>query len=320
LGTAAALDPVVRPTGQDDRRRTSVMPQIPQQSHLPHPKHADLVGASGQVARDPLAASSGSVRTHTVGRIVVLDVAGRLNDVVEDLDLAIQFALAQEPSGVTCDLSAVVEVDATGALRMLAAAGRHSRDWPGVPVAMAGLDPHAGEALRGKPLGCHLVVSACLRQALTSVLEAASPAVESLRLAPHLTAPRACRDFVSRTLSDWGLCQHIAAAALVVNELVINAITHAHTDIGVTVSSHRQTIRVAVRDQSPDLPVGRHNGGAGRGLTIVAGLASAWGVLPTADGGKVVWAVLGTSPDRGDERQSTTMATFARTAGQITGP
>jgi hypothetical protein len=252
------------------------------------------------------------MRTHTVGRIVVLDAAGRLNDVVEDLDLAIQFALAQDPSGVACDLSAVVEVNATGALRMLAAAGRHPRDWAGVPVAMAGLDPDAGEALRGKPLGCHLVISAGLRHALTSVLEAASPAVESLRLAPHPTSPRACRDFVSRTLLDWGLCQHIAAAALVVNELAINAITHAQSDIGVTVSSHRQTIRVAIRDQSPDLPVWRSNGGAGRGLTIVAGLASAWGVLPTADGGKVVWAVLNASPARGDEQQSTTMATIRR--------
>jgi signal transduction histidine kinase len=239
------------------------------------------------------------VRTHTVGRIVVLDVAGRLNEIVEDLDLATRFALAREPRGVACDLSGVSEVDATGALRMLASAGRHPGHWPGVPVAMAGLDPQAGELLGRKPLGWHLIVSASLRDALFSILQIASPAVESLQLAPHPTAPRAGRDFVSRTLLDWRLSQHIAPAALVVNELVMNAITHAQTNIAVTVSAHRQAIRLAVRDHSPDLPVGPSSGSAsGRGMTIVAGLSSAWGVLPTGDGGKVVWAVLDASPDR----------------------
>ena len=276
------------------------MAHIPQQSHRPPAWPTDqLVGASGHPDVDPAAYSGRAVRTHTLGRIVVLDVAGRLNDVVGDVDLAIQLALAQGPRGVACDLSGVVEANATGALRSLAATGRHPRDWPGVPVAMAGLDPVAGQTLSGKPLGRHLIVSPRLRQTLSSVLQAESPALELLRLAPHPTAPRACRDFVTRTLLDWRLSQFIAPAALVVSELVMNAITHAETDIDVSVSAHQQQIRVAVREHTPGRPVERHSSDApALGLTIVADLSIARGVLPTADGGKVVWAVLDASPDQ----------------------
>jgi signal transduction histidine kinase len=276
------------------------MPQIKHQSPGPLARPTDrVVGTSGNPGGDPQTAAGTSVRTHTVGRIVVLEVAGHLSDIVEDLDVATQLALALGPRGVVCDLSGVVEVNATGALRMLASAGRHPRDWLGVPVAMAGLDPQAVETLSRKPLAGHLIVSASLRQALSSVLEAASPDVESLHLTTHPTAPRASRDFVSRTLLDWRLSHYIAPAVLVINELVMNAITHAETDIDVTLSAHRQTIRVAVRDRSPDLPVERYGRDApGQGLPIVAGLSSSWGVLPTADGGKVVWAVLNAFSDQ----------------------
>jgi len=41
--------------------------------------------------------------------VEVLEVTGRLDAVVEDLDRAIQPALAEGPRGVVCDLSAVTE-------------------------------------------------------------------------------------------------------------------------------------------------------------------------------------------------------------------
>ncbi len=197
------------------------------------------------------------VRARSVGHVVVLDVAGRLSDVVDDVDRAARFALAGQPRGVVCDLSRVTDVSAAGALRGLALNGRHPRDWPGVPLAIAGLSQRGGAALSLKPLGGHLMVTASVRQALSMVLQASLPAVQSLRLAPHPTAPRAARDFVSRTLLDWRMSRHLSAACLVVSELVTNAMTHAGTDIDLTVSEHRRDIRVAVRDGSPDLPVER---------------------------------------------------------------
>ena len=239
------------------------------------------------------------VRARSVGHVVVLDAAGRLGDLVDDLERACRFALAGDPRAVVCDLSKVGEVGAPGSLCGLALNGRHPRDWPGVPLAIAGLGRRGGESLRLKPLGTHLMVATSLPRALSMVMQASLPAVQSLRLAPHPTAPRASRDFVTRTLLDWRLSRHIPAACLVVSELVTNAMIHAGTDIDLTVSEHRQAIRVAVRDRSPDLPLERPEAldVHGRGLTIVAGLTKAWGVLPHTDGGKAVWAVLdGSSP------------------------
>jgi hypothetical protein len=82
---------------------------------------------------------------------------------------------------------------------------------------------------------------------------------------------------------------------------------HAGTDIDLTLAEHRGSVRLAVRDHSHDLPVeqpGRSDD-HGRGLAIVAELSSSWGVLPHADGGKVVWAVLAAAarPERVTRRR-----------------
>lgn len=248
--------------------------------------------------RDLAAAGPGHrVRMHTAGEVVILGVDGRLTDVVEDLDHAIRLALAELPRGVACDLSAVQECAAPGALRVLASAGRHLRDWPGIPVAVASPDASVRDDLRRKPLGGHLLVTESVRLALSTVLETAAPVAQSLRLAPHPTAPRASRDFVSRTLLDWQLGPRIPTACLVVSELVTNAMVHAGTDIDLSLAAHRGILRVTVRDHGAGLPlhlvapVGLH----GRGLAVVAGLSRGWGVLPTAGGGKVVWAVIDSS-------------------------
>ena len=232
-----------------------------------------------------------------MGPVVVLEAAGRLSDVVEDLDLAVRFALAEEPAG----WSATCPAWSMSARRAHCAGSRAPAGTRGTgPVSRwrwPGSCREPARTLSGKTLGGHLMVTASLREALSSVLQASLPAVESRSLAPHPTAPRASRDFVSATLLDWRLSQLIPDACLVVSELVTNAMIHAGSDIELTVSEHRRAVRVAVRDRSPDLPVERHGLDThGRGLTIVADLSRAWGVLPHADGGKVVWAVLDATP------------------------
>ena len=78
-----------------------------------------------------------------------------------------------------------------------------------------------------------------------------------------------------------------------VSELVTNSTIHAGTDIALSVAWNAGALRLTVRDNNPGLPHQRHSTPDlhGRGLTIVAGLSRAFGVLPTAGGGKVVWAV-----------------------------
>jgi len=241
-----------------------------------------------------VAAPKGRVRTHSIRQVVVLEVAGLLRDVVQDLDQTIQLALADGHRGVVCDLSMVFEGAGADAVEILANAGRHVRDWPGIPLAVGCPDPHVREALCAHPLGRHLIVTASILPAVSAVLATPIPAVEWLRLAPHPTAPSASRKFVAHTLLDWGLGTLIPAASLVVSELVTNAMIHSGTEIALSASWHLGGLRVTVRDYSPDLPPQGFNQRdmRGRGLSAVTGLSRAYGVLPTADGGKVVWAVL----------------------------
>ena len=234
------------------------------------------------------------VGTHTVGHVVVLEVAGILGEVVEDLDRAIQLALADGPRGVVCDLTDLSEGAEPGAVEILATAGRHVRDWPGIPVGVACSDRRVRGALAVHPLGGHLIVTASLPAALSAVEATPALAVERIRLAPHPTAPRASRDFVKRTLLDWRLGRVIRYASLVVSEIVMSSTVSAGTDLDVSIAWNLGALRLTVRDFGQGLPPQRYSalGLHGRELTVVAGLSRAFGVLPTADGGKVVWAVL----------------------------
>jgi hypothetical protein len=249
-----------------------------------------------KLADPPTAAQRVAVRTHSIGRAVVLEVVGRLEDVGQDLDRAIEVALADGSRGVVCDLTGVPEGEGAepGAVAVLAMAGRHVRAWPGAPVAVACPDPGVRAALLAHPLGRHLIVTASMLDAVSTIRATPIPDVQWLRLAPHPTAPRASREFVTHTLLDLGLDPLIPAAALVVSELVTNATIHARTDIDLSIAWNLGALRLAVRDNSPDLPSQRYSqlDVHGRGLGVVTGLSRAHGVLPTADGGKVVWAVL----------------------------
>ena len=234
------------------------------------------------------------VRARAIRQVVVLEVAGRLGDVVEDLDLAIQLALADGPRGVVCDLSAVLEGAEPVAVEVLATAGRHVRDWPGIPVAVACPDPQVREALRAHPLGGHLIVTESLFCAVSAVLATPTLTVERLRLAPHPTAPRASRDFVTRTLVGWQLNRLAPVASLVASELVTRSSIDAGTDIDLSVVRNLGALRLTVRDHGPSVHGRQHSGLEvhEQGLTLVAGLSRAFGALPTDDDDKVVWAVL----------------------------
>ena len=222
-------------------------------------------------------------------------MTGRLGDVIEDLDRAIQVALAEGPRGVVCDLSAVIEDAEPGALEMLATAGRHVRDWPGTPVAVACPDPQVRHALSVHPLGGHLLVTESMFTAVSMVLATPALVVEQLRLAAHPSAPRAAREFVTRTLRDWHLDRISPFASLVVSELVASSSIAAGTDIDLTLTWNLGALRLTVGDHGPALP-GQRNSDLdlhGRGLTaVVAGRSRTFGVLPAADGGRVIWAVL----------------------------
>jgi hypothetical protein len=123
-----------------------------------------------------------------------------------------------------------------------------------------------------------------------------------IRLDAATTSPRRARQFIVKTLDAWGRHALVDPAALLVSELVTNAVVHARTPVDVVVvrmdAGDRGPVRVEVRDLSDTTPRPAPlslDSLSGRGLTLVAALASRWGVEPDAEG-KRVWFELADRP------------------------
>ena len=104
------------------------------------------------------------------------------------------------------------------------------------------------------------------------------------------------RRFARALLEEWGAPELTDNAALVVSELVTNAVVHTGTTAVVDLRLDAQTLRVEVEDQHPSraLPTGVASpdgeSEGGRGLLITSALASSWGVEYT-QASKRVWLV-----------------------------
>ena len=212
-----------------------------------------------------------------------------------EVDRAVRFALAEEPRAVLCDLSGVVDGVQPYAVEALASIGRHVRDWPGVPVGIACPDGAVRDALHRQPLSAHLTITGLPGPALRAVGRCPPPARAVLRLPRHPGAPSAARAFITRTCLDWQLPGSIPAGGLIARVFLADAMVGAAAPIAVSLARGDGCLRLAVRrrgtdgsaQRAPSFPPGRR-----WGRVRVEGLSRAWGVLPAADGGTVVWAVL----------------------------
>ena len=121
------------------------------------------------------------------------------------------------------------------------------------------------------------------------------PAASSVSLSGAAASVPEARRFVRSTLQAWELEDAADAAVLVVSELATNVVLHARSAFSVRLEALADgSVRLEVADASPRHPDARARSlgaATGRGLVIVAELASSWGVRPDGDG-KAVWAVL----------------------------
>ncbi|MET9258300.1 ATP-binding protein [Streptomyces sp. NPDC048182] len=108
-------------------------------------------------------------------------------------------------------------------------------------------------------------------------------------------AVRRARSLVRGTLRGWGIDDVGDVAALLVSELVTNALRHATGPIGVRMERDPPgldgVLLVEVSDPLPDPPrerVARPGDESGRGLYLVASSARRWGTRP-GGAGKTVW-------------------------------
>lgn len=134
----------------------------------------------------------------------------------------------------------------------------------------------------------------------------------ALSLQAQPAAVRESRSFVRTVLGSWGFPGLSDDAALLVSELVSNAVVHARTPLTLTVSwvGRPSRVRVSVHDDSPVLPRTRNfdvTATTGRGMQIIAALAHSSGVVAGA-GGKDVWFELAPDGAQGDGTTAT-MAT-----------
>ena len=113
----------------------------------------------------------------------------------------------------------------------------------------------------------------------------------STTLAPEPSSAAEARRFVRAALVDWGESSLDEVAALLVTELVTNAVLHTRSGPEITARLAGRRLRIEVADDSPTPPVRHHyspRAGTGRGMILVGELASAWGSEP-AGTGKIVW-------------------------------
>jgi anti-sigma regulatory factor (Ser/Thr protein kinase) len=126
--------------------------------------------------------------------------------------------------------------------------------------------------------------------------------------APVLRAEqvRGARDFTVGTLRRWGVAERCDDVAVVVSELLTNALRHARlaateagtgwpVQLGLLQRGRRVTCAVADPSKAPPVPGRRgYLAETGRGLHVIAALSDRWGFTACADGGKVIWALFST--------------------------
>lgn len=109
---------------------------------------------------------------------------------------------------------------------------------------------------------------------------------------PSAVSP--ARRAIMRQLESWGFDDQVDDTAIIVSELVTNAVRYGRAPIELRLTTLPSTIRLEVSDGSAALPVGRiaaDDEANGRGIHLIEQLSDSWGTVTTG-AGKTVWAEL----------------------------
>ena len=211
----------------------------------------------------------------------------------------LQKVIAECPGALVVDVSDCAAAH-PAALTVFPSVTRHHTWQPAVPVTLAGADAgflaHGGRAALGSVPAYDSTESAAA--AAAEIRRGQQMVVLALPAEP--AAAGHARAMIGEACRRWGLPQLAIPAALVVSELVTNAVVHGHGQVRMDGSLRGRFVHIRVHDRStlepvlgPPLTEGGPLRDHGRGLRLIERHCSAWGFLPRADGsGKVVWATL----------------------------
>ena len=141
---------------------------------------------------------------------------------------------------------------------------------------------------------------------LTAVPRAGAPAPISLQVPSAGSAVASARRATEQALDRWGVATTGAQsedfafeAALVVSELVTNAVRHGRPPVRLALRRQDDLLVIEVSDGALQRPRPRraeYEAHTGRGLQLVASVTEDWGQRPIG-AGKAVWAVLRLPPE-----------------------
>jgi anti-sigma regulatory factor (Ser/Thr protein kinase) len=129
------------------------------------------------------------------------------------------------------------------------------------------------------------------------------PRIATRALGAEPGSARAARDFTVATLYRWGMAERSPDIAIVVSELLANALRHAlprpgdartGPPIRLGLLQPGPWVLCAVADPGKAAPAPQPPGSldeAGRGLHIICALSDQWGYTTPSETGKVVWAL-----------------------------
>ena len=132
---------------------------------------------------------------------------------------------------------------------------------------------------------------------------ACPPRIATRALSAQAGSVRAARYFTLATLRRWDTAHSSQDIAIVVSEMVTNALRHALPGTGDT--GPRRPVRLGLLQQGPwvlcavadpgnTAPVQRTPGSlaeSGRGLQMICAFSDLWGYTTPGEAGKVVWAM-----------------------------
>jgi hypothetical protein len=241
------------------------------------------------------------LETANLAGVVVTTPAGRL-------DLASYSSLrdgllklaADAPIALVVRLGKRFEVPSAAMLLVFTTVWEKVSQWPDIPmVLLAETDEHR-EDLRTSGVARFVRMAEDLGEALRAVEQPPDHRVRRVPLPNSPTAPLVARSVVRETCELWELPRIADDAALIVSELVENAVRHAHSESVLRIELRPQGLSIAVRDDDPTPPVLQWpdpDVPGHRGVQLVDRLSLAWGCALSSNGGKIVWAVLGLRRD-----------------------